>query len=245
MGKNIFFPFIILLLVSPVMANGYPVRELTIIYPKGELNITQGNVTEIPVLINNTGNMTLANIDIYFETPEGWHSNSQKIKFIHPDISKDVTINITPPDEAYGYYNVTLHVVSLLANIHLQEKLKVFVHGEKPPEYVAEENLRNQADEKIAKARESLQKALDLGLNITSISNVFTHAIKKYDEKNYTESIFLAELCYNASERLIAERPNETEQQPQEGRGISVDYTLILLLIVFVVILVAVNKFFL
>jgi hypothetical protein len=245
MRKIIFFLFIVLLLISPVLAGGYPVRQLAILYPKGELNITQGNLVDIPVSINNTGNMTLANIDINFETPEGWHSNSNLIKFIHPGIVKDVTLNMRPPYDAYGYYNVTLHVVSLLANIHLQEKLRVFVHGEKPPEYVVEENLRDQADEKISKARESLQKALDMDLNITGVSNVFTQAIDNYNSKNYTQAIFLAELSYNASEKLIAEKPNETTPQTQEGEGIQFDYTIVLLLLVFVLILISINKFFL
>ncbi|NIO21833.1 MAG: hypothetical protein GTN76_14165 [Candidatus Aenigmarchaeota archaeon] len=237
---------IFFILLSPVIVSGQfpPVRKIEILYPKDFLNITQGRLTDVPVNINNTGNTTLANLNVTFVTPEGWHSNSKLIKILHPEVDKIVYLNIKPPDEAYGYYNVTLRVFSPLAGMDVRELISTFVHGEKPPEVIVEEGLKKEADDAISKARDSLQKALDMDLNVTSASNVFSQAVDNYNQGNYTEAVFLAGLSYNASEKLIAERPNETSQ-PRDGEEAPFDYTFVLVLLVFVLLLIAINKYFL
>jgi len=236
----------VILIPSFVTSQFPPVREVTVLYPVDMINITQGNIATIPVTVNNTGNVTLANLNITFETPdtpEGWFSSWNSIKILYPEIVKTVNVNLRAPENAFGYYNITLHVISPLAGLDKKEPISIYVHGEKPPGFVKEENLRNEADEKISKAKESLQKALDMGLNVTGVSNVFSQALDNFNEGNYTQAIFLAELSYNASEILIEEGPPKAEETHGTEGGF--DYTLILLLLLFIIVIIAINKYIL
>ncbi len=242
MKKMIVFILLVFLFIPGVMAQFPPVRRVEILYPKNTINLTQGETSQIPVNVNNTGNVTLANLNVSFEVPEGWRSSWALIKILFEEINKTVTLNLTPSNSSFGMYNITIRVVSPLGGLNTSKVIRANVSGEKPPELVEEERkqaLKEEADEMISKARESIQKALDMGLNVTGAANVFSRAIEKYNEGNYTEAILLASLSYNASEQLIAEgEPSEKERE-------SFDYGLILILMVFIIILIGVNKYLL
>ena len=231
-----------LLFVPGVMGQFPPVRRVEILYPANAINLTQGKTSQIPVNVNNTGNVTLANLNVSLEVPKGWHSNWAVIKILFEEINKTVILNLTPPNSSFGEYNITVRVVSPLAGLNTSKVIVANVSGEKPAELVKEEErhaLKEEADEMISRARENIQKALDMGLDVTSAVNVFSRAIEKYEEGNYTEAAFLASLSYNASEQLIAEGkiPEEKTQ--------TFDYGLILILMVFIIILIGVNKYLL
>lgn len=237
------------LLLTPYLVFGQfpPVRRIKIIYPADSINLTQGETSEIPVNVNNTGNVTLANLNVTFETPEGWESGWDLIKFIHMDVNKTVRLNIKPTPTAYGDYNLTIRVISPPAEMNVSKIIKAKVFGEEPPKPPEPQEppepgenltLKSEADTMISKARSSIQAALSIGLDVTSAANVFSRAITSYDEKNYTQAIFFAGLAHNASEQILMEGP------PKE-KTTGLDYSLILILLVFVIILVGVNKYFL
>ncbi|NIO22510.1 MAG: hypothetical protein GTN38_00600 [Candidatus Aenigmarchaeota archaeon] len=213
-----------------------------ILHPVGITNLTQEETSEMHVNVKNTGNSTLANVNVSFEAPEGWYSGWDLINFIYMGTNKTVTLNLTAPSSAYGDYDINIKLISTLSGLDESKPMKVRVLGEKPPEVPNETVLKSEADDMISRARESLQRALDMNLDVTGVSNVFSRAVDSYNEGNYTQAIFLSELSYNASEQLISEgKPPE----PPEGGGIELDYTLVLLLLVFVIIIVGINKYFL
>jgi|GEM_PF-1951350 len=249
--------FFFLLAVSLVLAgplvNGQSTdgRSIDVVLPGGILKLNQGEMSGIPVNVRNAGELTIANLNVSLETPEGWHSSWGLITFLYMGVNETVTLEITPPLTAYGEYDISLRMVSSLSGLDVSRQVKVNVSGEKPPEtseeVVEEKDLKPEADEMISRARDSIQRALDSGLDVTSASNVFSRAVESYNEGNYAQAVEMAGLAYRNSEQIISEgaaaEEESAEGEPPED-GAMFDYTLILLLLVFIIIIIAVNKYF-
>jgi len=241
--RGFLFLVAVFLVVAGSFAAGHSQdgRSIEIIHPKDTINLTQGETSEIHVNIKNTGDLTIANLNVSLETPEGGYSDHGLVKFLYMGVNETVTLKITPVTSAHGEYDLNLRLFSTLSGLDESRPVKVRVLGEKPPDVPSPKNetvLKSEADEMISRARGSIQKALNAGLDVTSASNVFSRAIESYNEGNYTEAIQLAELARQNSENLIA-----VGKPPKEEWSFEFDYTLILLLLVFIIIIIGVNKY--
>jgi hypothetical protein len=241
------------LLAVPFPASGQPPESgIEILYPVDGISLKHGETSEIPVNIKNTGDLTVANLNVTFEAPEGWHSGWEVINFIYIGLNKTVGMGIRPANDSFGDYDVVLRLVSTISGVDERKTIKAVVSGEPPqpePQEPGERTVsKEEAEEMINRARGSIQEALDSGVDVTSAANVFSRALESYNRGDYAHAILLADLSYSASEKALGGVVTELETGEQEPRGGEVtvfDYTLIVVLLLLIVALIAVNKFFL
>ncbi len=183
-----------------------PQEDFSISCPSS-VNASQGKTSEIRVIIENTGETGISEINLSLDIPESWNSSGASINFLAENESASASLEFVPFGQE-GEFRISLEAKS--SDITRREDITVTVQS-------GESALGNDtngsilANQAISEARESLERAIEAGIEPGDAGDLLEQAEYYFERGEYQKAAYLAETARSLADKYTDEASESGE----------------------------------